>query len=124
MALWWARFLAVLLLVPVRVLAETEASSAAGEQVIKVTAKKFEFSPSVIAVHLDAPVVLEFTSLDRLHGFAVPDLKLEAEIKPGETVRVRFVPDRLGTFSFHCNRFCGSGHEEMNGQIVVLPPTR
>ncbi len=119
MALWWARSLIVLLLIPVRVLAGSEASSAAGEQVIKVTAKKFEFSPSVIAVHLNVPVVLEFMSLDRLHGFAVPDLKLEAEIKPGETMRVRFVPDRLGTFPFHCNRFCGSGHEDMNGQIVV-----
>jgi cytochrome c oxidase subunit II len=113
------RLLIVLLLIPVQVLAGSEAPSAAGEQVIKVTAKKFEFSPSVIAVHLNVPVVLEFTSLDRLHGFAVPDLKLEAEIKSGETVRVRFVPDRVGTFSFHCNRFCGSGHEDMNGQIVV-----
>src|SRR5258708_34283475 len=119
MALWSARFLAVLFLVPVRVLAETEASSAAGEQVIKVTAKKFEFSPSVIAVHLNAPVVLEFTSLDRLHGFAVPDLKLEAEIKAGETTRVRFVPNKLGAIPFHCNRCCDTGHEDMNGQIVV-----
>src|SRR5712692_2434423 len=120
MALLWARSLIVLLLIPLRVLARNEASSAvSGEQVIKVTAKKFEFSPSVITVHLNVPVVLEFTSLDRLHGFAVPDLKLEAEIKPGETTRVRFIPDKLGTFPFHCNRFCGSGHEDMNGQIVV-----
>jgi cytochrome c oxidase subunit II len=115
MARSWARSLLILLFIPIRVLAGTEA----GEQVIKVTAKKFEFSPSVIAVHLNVPVVLEFTSLDRLHGFAVPDLKLEAEIKPGETTRVRFVPDKLGTFPFRCNRFCGSGHEDMNGQIVV-----
>jgi cytochrome c oxidase subunit 2 len=94
-------------------------SAVPSEQVIKVKAKKFEFSPSVIAVRLNVPVTLEFESLDRVHGFAVPDLKLEAEIKPGETTRVRFTPDKLGTFPFHCNRFCGSGHEDMNGQIVV-----
>jgi cytochrome c oxidase subunit 2 len=94
-------------------------SAASSEEVIKVTAKKFEFSPSVIAVRLNVPVTLEFESLDRVHGFAVPDLKLEAEIKPGATTRVRFTPDKLGTFPFHCNRFCGSGHEDMNGQIVV-----
>lgn len=120
MALLWTRSLIVLLLIPLGVLARNDASSAvSGEQVIKVTAKKFEFSPSVITVQLNVPVVLEFTSLDRLHGFAIPDLKLEAEIKPGETTRVRFIPDKLGTFQFHCNRFCGSGHEDMNGQIVV-----
>jgi cytochrome c oxidase subunit 2 len=120
MALLWARSLIVLLLIPLEVFAQNDASSAvSGEQVIRVTAKKFEFSPSVITVHLNIPVVLEFTSLDRLHGFALPDLKLEAEIKPGETTRLRFIPDKLGTFPFHCNRFCGSGHEDMNGQIVV-----
>ena len=94
-------------------------SPASKEQVIKVTAKKFEYSPSVIAVKLNVPVVLEFTSLDRLHGFAVPDLKLQAEIKPGEVTRVRFIPDKVGTFDFHCSVFCGSGHEDMTGQVVV-----
>ena len=95
------------------------AADEAPDQVIKITAKKFEYSPNVITVRLNVPAVLELTTLDRTHGFAVPELKLEAEIKPGETARVRFVPDRLGTFAFHCNRFCGSGHEDMNGQIVV-----
>src|SRR5262249_12599076 len=96
-----------------------DAPAAVAEQVIKVTAKRFEFSPSVITVKLNTPVVLEFTTLDRSHGFAVPDLKLEAEIKPGETTRVRFVPGKVGTFVFHCNLFCGNGHEDMAGQIVV-----
>ena len=89
------------------------------EQVVKVSAKRFEYSPSVIKVKVNAPVVLELTSLDRVHGFAIPDLKVEAEIKPGEVTRVRFVPDKTGTFAFHCNIFCGSGHEEMAGQLVV-----
>jgi cytochrome c oxidase subunit 2 len=91
------------------------------EQMIKVTAQRFEYSPSVIRVTLNVPVVLELTTLDRLHGFAVPDLKLQAEIKPGEVTRVRFIPDKVGTFDFHCNIFCGSGHEDMTGQIVVTP---
>ena len=113
------RCLIALLLISFSAFAANEASSAAPEQVIKISAKRFEYSPSVITVKLNTPVVLEFTSLDRTHGFAVPDLKLEAEIKAGETTRVRFVPGKLGTFEFHCNIFCGSGHEEMSGQIVV-----
>jgi cytochrome c oxidase subunit II len=99
--------------------ADQAPSPAANEQVIKVTAKRFEYSPSVITVKLGTPVVLELTTLDRVHGFEIPDLKLKAEIKPGEVNRVRFVPDKVGTFDFHCNIFCGSGHEDMSGQIVV-----
>jgi cytochrome c oxidase subunit II len=109
-----------LLLASLPVLAADQAPSPPpNEQVIKVTAKRFEYSPSVITVKLNVPVVLELTTLDRLHGFEVPDLKLQSEIKPGEVSRVRFVPDKVGTFAFHCNIFCGSGHEDMSGQIVV-----
>ena len=45
----------------------------------------------------------------------------EEEIPPGEMVRVRFTPQKAGTFEFHFDDFCGSGHEEMNGRIVVKP---
>ena len=92
---------------------------ASQEQVVKISAKRFEYSPNVIKVKVNTPVVLELTTLDRVHGFAVPDLKLEAEIKPGEITRVRFVPQKTGTFAFHCNLFCGSGHEDMTGELVV-----
>ncbi len=95
------------------------AAPAPNEALIKVTAKRFEYSPSVIQVKLNVPVVLELSSLDRVHGFEVPDLALRAEIKPGEVTKIRFVPDKIGTFAFHCNVFCGSGHEDMSGQIVV-----
>ncbi|HET9752097.1 MAG TPA: cupredoxin domain-containing protein [Myxococcales bacterium] len=93
----------------------------AQERVIRVTAKRFEFSPSVIELRVGEPVVLELTSLDRRHGFAVPLLKIDEKIEPGKTLRLRVVPDRPGTWDFHCNLFCGSGHEDMEGRIVVLP---
>ena len=94
-------------------------SSSGGEQVIQITAKRFEYSPSEITLKKGVPAILEFTSLDRAHGFLVPQLNLRADIKPGETTRVRIVPDRTGTFPFHCDNFCGSGHEDMAGEIIV-----
>jgi len=117
-----ARVIWALALVPALLQAAPGADSppaAPQEQVVKISAKRFEYSPSVIKVKVNVPVVLELTSLDRLHGFEVPDLKLDAEIKPGEVTRVRFVPAKTGTFAFHCNIFCGSGHEDMAGQLVV-----
>ncbi|HEY6873887.1 MAG TPA: cupredoxin domain-containing protein [Geobacteraceae bacterium] len=89
------------------------------EQVIKVTAKKFEYSPNEITVKKGVPVTLEFTSLDRPHGFNCPDLAIRTDIMPGKVNRVHFVPQKTGTFEFHCDLFCGEGHENMTGKIIV-----
>ncbi len=93
--------------------------AAENEQVIQITAKRFEYSPKEITLKKGVPVVLEFTSLDRLHGFDCPGLKLRMDIRPGKVNTLRFTPDKAGTFPFHCDNFCGSGHEGMKGTIIV-----
>src|SRR5690349_21870266 len=98
----------------------TAAVRAGGEQVVHMTAKRFEYTPNEITLKKGVPVVLEITSLDRDHGFKVPELDVRADVKPGETTRVRIVPDRVGRFEFRCDVFCGSGHEDMAGEIVVV----
>ncbi len=92
----------------------------AAEQVIKITAKKFECNPQEITLKKGAPVVLEFTSLDRLHGFNCPDLGVRADIKPGKVARVALTPQKVGDFEFHCDNFCGSGHADMKGMFHVV----
>ena len=86
---------------------------------IKITAKKFDFTPNELAVKKGVPVTLELTSTDRVHGFSLPDFKLTARIEPGKVTRVTFTPDRTGEFTFSCNIFCGSGHEDMAGRLIV-----
>jgi len=44
---------------------------------------------------------------------------VRADMVPGKTTRLRLVPDKTGTFVFLCDVFCGTGHEEMNGKLVV-----
>ena len=89
-------------------------------RVIHVTARKFQYTPRVITLKKGVPVVLELTSMDRLHGFNVPALGVRADVLPGRTARVNVVPQKTGTFPFHCDNFCGSGHPNMNGEIVVV----
>ncbi|TCV90319.1 cupredoxin domain-containing protein [Sulfurirhabdus autotrophica] len=89
------------------------------EQVIQIVAKKFNYAPNVIMLKKDRPVVLEFTTLDVVMGFNVPDLKIRTDIIPGKVSRVHLVPDKAGTFPFVCDIFCGSGHEDMSGKIIV-----
>ena len=98
----------------------TAAVPAGTEQVVHMTAKKFEYDPSEITLKKGVPAILEITALDRDHGFKIPELGIRADLKSGQVTRVRIVPDRTGTFKFRCDVFCGSGHEDMAGQLVVV----
>ena len=94
--------------------------SQAAERVIPVRAYKFSYDPNELVVKLNEPVVLELTSSDVPMGFNAADFGVRATIIPGQTSRVRFVPNKAGTFGFHCDVFCGDGHEEMDGTIKVV----
>ena len=89
------------------------------EIVIKITAKKFEYSPSSIKIKKGVPVILELTSLDRMHGFNCPKLGVRTDIEPGKVSRVRILAQKAGVYGFYCDVFCGSGHEDMSGKIIV-----
>ena len=97
----------------------TYAIAKPAEVVIKVVAKRFDYTPNVIKLKKGVPVTLELTTKDVIMGFSAPDFATRADIVPGNTARVRFVPDKAGTFTFVCDIFCGTGHEQMEGTIEV-----
>ncbi len=84
-----------------------------------ITAKKWEFSPSTITVDEGDTVVLHITSMDVKHGFSLSAFNVNENLEPGTTTDVRFVADQKGTFSFVCSVFCGSGHSDMKGTLIV-----
>lgn len=89
-------------------------------QTVKMTAKRFDFTPDEITLKKGVPVDLELTTLDRIHGFNAPGLGLRTEIVPGPPTHVRFTPDKVGRFALQCDVFCGEGHEGMDATIVVV----
>ena len=89
------------------------------ERVISITARKFEYVPHMITVKQNEPVILEFKSLDFVHGFNLPGYGLRADLTPGKAVRVKLMPSKIGSFPFSCDNFCGDGHEEMSGVLIV-----
>ena len=89
------------------------------EREIHITAKKFEFAPETITLKKGEPVVLVISSQDRKHGFNLRAFGIRADINPGETARIHFNPNKTGKFTFSCDVFCGEGHEDMTGTIVV-----
>jgi len=89
------------------------------ERVVRITASRFEYDPPRIELRKGEPVTLELISLDRIHGFNIPDLGLRTDVLPEQPVRVQFTPKYSGTYTFLCDIFCGDGHDEMSGTIVV-----
>ena len=84
-----------------------------------ITAKKFEFSPASITVKEGDKVKLIINSLDVPHGFAIDELGIKEDIEVGKPKTIEFTATKKGTFRFYCSLFCGTGHKEMGGQLIV-----
>lgn len=95
------------------------ANALPAEREIHITAKNFAFTPDTITLKKGEPVVLVLSSQDRKHGFSLRGFGIRADVNPGGSARLRFTPNKTGKFTFSCDIFCGEGHEEMTGTVVV-----
>lgn len=89
-------------------------------RVVKVTARRFVFTPTVIELKKGEPVVFELNTADVFMGMNIHDFGVRSDIVPGQTMKLAFTPDKAGTFTFVCDVFCGDGHEEMSGKLVIV----
>jgi cytochrome c oxidase subunit 2 len=86
---------------------------------VSVTAMKFNFTPDTVKAKVGQPFTFVLTSLDRIHGFRMPEFGIRTEIIPDQETRVTITPQKAGQFAFFCDVFCGEGHEEMSGTLIV-----
>lgn len=96
------------------------ARAQATPRVIPIAAHKFTYDPDVVTAKLNEPVIFRLTSLDVVMGFSVPDFAVRGTIIPGQVTDVALTPSKAGEFTFLCDVFCGTGHEEMNGTLRVV----
>jgi len=92
------------------------------EETIKeftMTARRFDFSPSTIIVDKGDRVRIKISAVDVAHGFAIDEYNINRKFSPGEEEVIEFVADKSGTFEFYCSVFCGSGHRDMKGTLIV-----
>ncbi len=88
-------------------------------RIINVVAKKFVFVPAEIHVKKGETILLKFTAPEVPMGFNLADFGVRTDIVPGKPASLQLTPDKVGTFIFACDMFCGSGHEDMNGLFIV-----
>jgi cytochrome c oxidase subunit II len=86
---------------------------------IEIVARRFNFTPSEIALKVGEPVALLIRSIDFVHGFNIPDLGRRVDLLPGRVTRLEITPLKTGKLEFVCDNFCGDSHEEMHGQFMV-----
>lgn len=86
---------------------------------VAIAASRFEFTPETVTVKRGQPVTLVLTSFDRIHGFKIAEFGIRADIVPDRETRVSLNPDKAGRFTFFCDIFCGDGHDEMSGTLIV-----
>lgn len=88
-----------------------------------MTAEKWEFNLTRIEVKVGDTVILKITGLDdgigSGHGFAISGFDINEVIRKDQTVTIEFVADKTGTFTFFCSVYCGVGHSNMRGTLVV-----
>jgi len=97
------------------------ARQAAEPRVIEVVARRYAFEPAEIQVAVGEAVRLMVRSADGLHGIEIKQLKVRKELERGaEPVAIDLTPDTAGRFPILCSEFCGDGHEDMKGALVVV----
>lgn len=84
-----------------------------------VVASKYKFEPSTITVNKGDRVRLTLKSADVSHGIWIREFGVNLAADAGGQKTIEFVADKEGTFNFDCSVYCGEGHLEMSGRLVV-----
>jgi len=89
-------------------------------RVIEVVVRRFAFEPSEIQVMEGERVRLVVRSADGPHGLEIKQFRVSKEIPRGkDPVIVEFTADAVGRFPILCSVYCGDGHDDMKGALVV-----
>jgi cytochrome c oxidase subunit II len=87
---------------------------------IPVVVKRFSFEPARVEVNEGERIRLLVTSGDGVHGVEIKKFKVNKKVpRGGDQVTIDFVASAPGEYPILCSEFCGSGHEEMKGTLVV-----
>lgn len=103
--------------------APAQESAAPEPKVFEVVASRFAFEPATIEVVEGDRVRLLVRSADGPHGVEIKAFNVKKAVpraKPGDSpVTIEFVAAKAGEYPILCSEYCGKGHEDMTGALVV-----
>ena len=95
------------------------------ERTIEIVATRFAFEPSRIEVTEGERVKLLVKSGDGVHGVEIQKFKVNKKVpRGGDPITIEFVASAAGEFPILCSEYCGDGHEDMKGMLVVTAKSK
>ncbi len=77
------------------------------------------FTVNDLWLPVDEKATIAIKSMDVLHSFFVPSVRVKHDLVPGMKQYVWFTPVKTGTYDIVCAELCGWGHYKMKGRLTV-----
>ena len=84
-----------------------------------IVAQAWSYTPAEITVPAGAEVEFVISTRDVIHGFMIPRTRVNIMLIPGRVSKVSHTFDEPGVHNIICHEFCGLGHSQMFGRVVV-----
>jgi cytochrome c oxidase subunit 2 len=69
---------------------------------------------------IDEDVLVQLKSMDVLHSFFLPHVRIKQDAVPGMKIPVWFRATETGSFDIVCAELCGWGHYKMKGRVTFV----
>ena len=78
--------------------------------------------PNELHLPVDRSVVIEVSSKDVIHNFALYSMRIAQDAIPGSRIPMWFKPVKMGEWEVICGQLCGAGHYAMKATVIVESP--
>lgn len=70
-------------------------------------------------IPVDRPIVIDLTSKDVIHSFAIPVLRVKQDVIPGMSIPIWFQATATGDYQVACAQLCGNNHYNMKADLTI-----
>ncbi len=79
-----------------------------------------DFMSPVLKLPVNRPAILEVTSTDVIHNYAIIPMRAQQDAIPGKDIPMWFTPIKTMETSVVCAQLCGEGHANMTGYMEII----
>jgi cytochrome c oxidase subunit 2 len=84
------------------------------------TYKSGKVSTNEFYVPVNTPVKLIMTSVDVIHSFYIPSMRIKQDVVPGKYSALWFEAEKTGDYHVFCTEYCGAAHSSMLARMKVV----
>ncbi len=86
---------------------------------VVIIGQAWRFHPMEIRVPVGAELNFIATTFDVIHGFHIEGTRVNMMLIPGQISRLTYRFRKPGEYLIICHEYCGAGHHNMYGKIIV-----